>query len=173
MPKVLFAKAWVTTGHVSKSEMMERANISEEQWQSCHLRPDPAGFLEVLGLDAMEEPSVEEMIANAERKRTRVVWLVSCLDNPAEMAILPASLVYPIEKRLSHHLYCKANSQDAGKLSTIIISKRAAREMYPEMVKKYTKIRGDGTREFKEDVPKRTLKDILGLKLLTAQIGKN
>ena len=160
LPKALFAKAWVKTGHVSKEVMMQKAGITEEQWQSCSILEDPAQFFDVLGVENSSEPALQELIQNGARKRFRVVWLVSTLrPDFQEMAVLPGCLTFPVEKRLSNYLFATAQGVACKSKSTIILSKRSSKEISPDMVKKHTVMHANGTRTMKEDAPARTLKD--------------
>ena len=76
------------------------------------------------------------------------------------MAMLPACLIFPLEKRLSNFLFAKSQNLNPNASCSVIISKKGAKEMSPEMLKKYTKQHPDGTRTLKDDAPARTQKDV-------------
>lgn len=50
MPSVLFAKAWVTTGHIDKETAMAHGNFTEEQWLHASMLDDPLGWQNLWGL---------------------------------------------------------------------------------------------------------------------------
>lgn len=140
---------------------MQITNITEQEWNECSLYDDPADFREHLGVDAAQEPSLEELIEYGAGKRRRVVWQVSSKGSTIPSAQLPASLVFPVEKRIANYLFAKAS--DAGvplkSKSTVIISRRLSKEISAEMSRKHTTYNDDGTRELKESTPNRTKKD--------------
>lgn len=162
MPRVLFAKAWVTTGHVSKETMMRVAQIDEAEWQSCNLQGDGSGLLTHLGPLATDEPSIEELIQNGANKRKRVVWTISSSSSEEPSALLPGSLLWPLERRLSSFLFARATGGETGRVrtwSTIVISRRAGREVSNDLLRRRTTLHADGKRSFLDDVSNRTLKD--------------
>jgi len=160
MPSVLFAKAWVTTGHIDKETAMAHGNFTEEQWLHASMLDDPLGLAEFMGFEAGEEPSIEELIANGEKKRCRVVWLLDCKDPSQGNAILPVSLLHPVEKRMCQYLFLKAKGDRPPRSKeTIVLSRRSSKEVSLEVLRKHTDMRRDGTRKLKEAVPARTLKD--------------
>ncbi len=161
LPRTLFAKAWVTTGHVSKEKMMEVANIDEAEWEACNIQGDGSGLITHLGPLASDEPSIEELIQNGAMKRKRVLWTISRSSSEEPSAVLPGSLVWPVERRLSSFLFAQASAEsDSLKTwTTIVISRRAGKEVSTDLLRKRTKVNADGTRAFMADVPNRTLKD--------------
>lgn len=161
IPRALFAKAWVVTGHVTKERILQISKITEQEWNECSLYDDPAEFREHLGLDAAQEPSLEELIEYGAGKRRRVVWQVSSKGSSIPSAQLPASLVFPVEKRVANYLFAKASdaSVSVKTKSTVIISRKLSKEISAELSKKYTIQCDDGTRELKECTPNRTKRD--------------
>ena len=161
MPDVMFAKAWEVTGHVSKEEYLSRGLFTEEQWSSCKLRVDPLEMDAVLGPENNEEPSIDDLIFGGHMKRRRVIWLLSEKHPSPDMAVMPACLVHPIEKRIASYLYAQADGRvphEVKSMQTICISKRQGKECSYKLLLKHTVTQGDGSRAFKEDVPQRTLK---------------
>ena len=164
VPRALFAKAWVTTGHVTKERVMEAGNITEEQWESCKILDDPLGLFHFLGLRAADEPSLEELIENGRKKRRRVVWVIACR-NPADgMGLLPASLVHPVEKKLCNYIFQAAGGSERvaplKQIATVLVSRRSARECSVEMLRKHTVLKENGARVLKEDAGARAVKEI-------------
>lgn len=128
---MLFGKAWHATGHVSKEDALAAGGFSEQEWEECHLLPDPAELQIVLGSDNIDEPSVIDLIESGRSKRRRVLWQVTAKHPSEQFACLPAILIYPIEKRLCHWLFhtVSPNSTVAVKpRSTLFISRRNSKD---------------------------------------------
>ena len=70
-----FAKAWATTGHITKEELISHGCITEEEWEHCELLTDPLSLRKVLGMGNEEERSIEELLEGGKQKKTRVLWL--------------------------------------------------------------------------------------------------
>jgi len=168
MPGVLFAKAWHATGHVPKEMYLEQGLFTQEDWDACKLMPDAADMIEVLGAENAEEPSVADLISNGEAKRRRVVWLVQSKHPSQEMAIMPGSLVFPVEKKLANHVWYKAQNpkKEVKQWSTIVFSRRTGKEISSQLLQKHTVLQACGRRRLKEEVPKRTSKDRLLIRTL-------
>lgn len=159
MPRALFAKAWVTTGHITKEKMMEVSGITAEEWSNCSLLMDPSNLADHLG-EAAEEPSVQELVQNGQFKRKRVIWLISPRGDAEASAILPACLQFPLEKRLSNHLFLKAaGTANLKALSTVVISRRGSKEVSAEMLRKHFTSNDDGTKALKPTAPTRSVKE--------------
>ena len=159
MPRALFAKAWVVTGHITKEKIVEVSGITEEEWSNCNLNGHLCDLADHLGEEAAEEPSVQELVQNGQLKRKRVIWFISPKDLADAAAILPACLQFPLEKRLSNYLYCKATSTTTLKpLSTVVISRRA-KEISADLLKKHFTSNDDGTKTLKPTAPPRSVKE--------------
>ena len=163
LPRTLFAKAWVTTGHVSKEKMMEVANIDEAEWEACNIQGDGSGLITHLGPLASDEPSIEELIQNGAMKRKRVLWTISRSSSEEPSAVLPGSLVWPVERRLSSFLFAQASAEsDSLKTwTTIVISRRAGKEVSTDLLRKRTKVNADGTRAFMAGCAKPNIEGLL------------
>lgn len=161
IPRALFAKAWVRTGHITKEEMIAKGYVTEDEWEHCELLADPLGLRDLLGLGNAEEPSIEELLEGGKAKRQRVVWLIDTKGPKVEKAMLPASLLFPVERRLCHFLVHSGPgaSDPVPPISSLVLSKRTGKELGPEMLKKHTRLLQNNTRDFRPDVPTRVQKD--------------
>ena len=159
---MMFAKAWYTTGHVTKEQILALGQITESEWDNCSLLPDPTGLNEVLGPEHAVEPSLADLIANGERKRKRVIWMIGSKPREEDMVLLPGSLVFPIEKRMANYLFAVAKSsvEETKSMSTVLFSKRTGKEVSWQLLHKHTTCDPSGCRYLKADVPSRTLKDV-------------
>lgn len=160
LPRALFAKAWVVTGHVTREKMLEVSGLSEEEYENCSLLQDPAGLSEILGVENCSEPALEELIYNGALKRCRTIWLLSTHYAEQPLAGLPACLVHPVERRIANFLFARSQNLNPKRKSTVIISRRSSKEISPAMIVKHTVQQDDGTRKLKQDIPARTAKDI-------------
>ncbi len=162
LPPVMFAKAWYATGHVTKEQILELGQITESQWESCHLSPNPTGLNDILGPENAAEPSLADLIANGEMKRQRVIWMIGSKPREEDMVLLPGSLVFPIEKRMANYLFSlvQDGAEETKSKSTILFSKRSGKEASWQLLHKHTTADPNGCRSLKADVPPRTLKDV-------------
>lgn len=161
MPPILFAKAWYTTGHVTKEEYLERGMYTQEEWDECSLNTDPAQLGDVVGLENIAEPSLVDLIQGGRCQRQRVLWMISGKPPSDEVVILPHALIFPIEKRLANFLFAQAQNpgQRIKHISTIVFSKRGGKEASHQMINKHTTSDAAGRKELKQDVPTRSAKD--------------
>lgn len=160
MPPALFGKAWITTGHVTAETLVANSTLTMEDIEKAHLLVDPLQLQDVLGEQNADEPSLEEMIESGENKRKRIIWLLGSKDDPEVQALLPACLVWPVEKKLCNYLYMSATHQDSVKpLSTIVFSRRSGKEVGAEMLRKNTVLNQGNTRSLKQDAANRTAKE--------------
>ena len=141
IPNAMFGKAWIKTGHISEEELLQSSDITQEELDNCHLLSDPLMLEDVLGPDNAAAPSVQEMIQGGESKRHRVVWELSGKPGqPATKHLLPAALLYPVEKKLANYLFQKiskrANAPEPKPMCTILLSRRTGKEIGVAMLKK-------------------------------------
>lgn len=160
LPGILFAKAWYATGHVQKETYTGNNWFTEDEWNSCSLSMDPAGLNDILGAENAVEPSLTDLIESGRAKRSRVLWMVSARPPSEDMMILPASLIFPIEKRVANFLFSQALNaeREVKKKSTIVFSRKGGKEVSHHLLAKYTALTTEGLRDLKPDVPARTLK---------------
>eukprot|EP00438_Fugacium_kawagutii_P013708 Skav202231 [mRNA] locus=scaffold2988:97814:110466:+ [translate_table: standard] len=150
LPEALFAKAWYETGHVEKADILAKGRITEEDWDNCKLLPDPASLNDVIGAENAAEPALADLIANGQAKRQRVLWFIQEKHPSHEMALLPGTLVFPVEKRLANYLFASTQpGQTPNKFSTITFSCRNGREASWQLLQKHTFVEPNGQRRFK------------------------
>ncbi len=166
MPQTLFAKAWVTTGHVSMQRSMEISGLSEQEMSECHLLTDPLSLESVLGAGNEEGPSLEDLISGGRAKRRRVVWMMDN-KNGSGTAQMPGSLIMPIEKHLANFLFSSLPDKQQSKkpekqmkeVVTIVMSKKYGREASHEVQRKHTILHASGLKGLSRSCPSRTAKD--------------
>ena len=153
LPRVMFAKAWVVTGHVEKEHILELQGLTENDRTNSHILQDPAGLHEFLGVEASAEPSIADLIENGQRKRRRVAWSISSKSADGSRAMLPASLVWAVEKKLANYIYAKIDSPRRPPVPTctLVLSRKHARECSFDVLRKNTELLANGTRKLRED----------------------
>ena len=161
IPRALFGKAWITTGHITAEELMQHSDITQEDLDHCHLLSDPLSLSESLGVRNIDGPSIEELVEQGSLRRRRVVWELSGKEGSGmEKFLCPAALVGPVEKKLANYLFLKAHKRPSLKLhGTILLSRRTGKEISADLLKKHSVLHHDGRRKLKADVPTRTAKD--------------
>ncbi len=161
MPKALFAKAWIATGHITLERSMQISGLSEEEMQCCHLTTDPLELESVLGDGNQDGPGIQELISLGERKRARVAWLMDGKPGQDIKTFMPASLIPPIEKHLSKYLFSKVSpdQKESNAVITIVFYKPNGREASFESMRKNTILHNTGLRTLRADCSKRAQKD--------------
>ena len=161
IPNSLFGRAWITTGHITEEELLANSTITAEELAQSHLLQDPLELSAILGAGNDDEPSLEELILQGSQKRKRVQWVLDGRDGPGVQALLPATLVFPVEKRLCHFLYHVAKHPDnpPQARSTLVLNRRTGREATADALRKHTVLGAFNLRALKPDAPARAVKD--------------
>lgn len=119
---------------------------------------------EALGIANAEAPCVDELIEGGASKRERVMWTLGGKPGSSVVeSLLPAALIWPVEKQLSNYLFLKASKKKPGgprHLYSILHSKRLGKEASHDLQRRYAVLQKNGTRRLKDDAPTRTLKEL-------------
>eukprot|EP00435_Cladocopium_sp_Y103_P068264 s810_g31.t1 len=163
MPRALFAKAWITTGHISKERSMEISGLSEDELDNVHLISDPLSLSGILGEGNEEGPSIDELILGGQSKRHRVVWSMSGRVEGIR-AMVPGVLIPLLEKYLSSYLYSciapgETQHQSKEKVS-LVLSRRSGKEASACIKQKHLDTDSNGLKVLKSGAPTRTAKEL-------------
>ena len=160
MPQALFAKAWITTGHITPGRSLEISGLTEEDMANSHLLTDPLSLDDILGAENAEGPSIEDLVSGGRAKRRRVVWMMHSKDSTST-AMMPGCLIMPVEKHLSNYLFAKVSKADRQlkPVVTIVMSKRSGKEASNEMLRKHTVVQQSGLRRLRPNATARSTKD--------------
>lgn len=158
-PSILLQKAWVRTRHVSLEEMKAMNGSTDDDFAQSEQWCDPSGLAGVLGYEGASAPNADDMELNQVDRKV-LLWEIKNPDTD-QWALLPASLVFSLEKRLANYVHQVAQKQPMPVWASVCWNTRLAKEASPSWVAQNTVHSPGGKRHFSDKISKKASKELV------------